>query len=62
MHLVQARLLFLIILHARNKIQQSTTVLVQAVSLALTLGMHNRSFATDDRRQDLHKEESFCRT
>ncbi|KAL3481731.1 fungal-specific transcription factor domain-containing protein [Aspergillus californicus] len=61
-HLVQAKLLFSIVLHARNNIQHSTAVLVQAVALALEIGMHRKSFQAGYGKQSPLEEESLRRT
>ncbi|OKL59950.1 hypothetical protein UA08_04935 [Talaromyces atroroseus] len=61
-HLVQALLLFSIALHARNEIPECVSMLAQAVSLALELGMHRKSFSEDYGRQSAIQEESLRRT
>ena len=44
-HLVQARLLLSIALHARCEIRESVSQLAHAVSTALDLGMHRRAYS-----------------
>ncbi|KAL4779897.1 fungal-specific transcription factor domain-containing protein [Aspergillus varians] len=61
-HLVQAKLILSIALHARNEIPHSTTVLAQAVSLALEMGMHRKTFSTERGRRSPVEEESIRRT
>ncbi|KAL2814887.1 hypothetical protein BDW59DRAFT_166972 [Aspergillus cavernicola] len=61
-HLVQARLLFSIVLHARNDIQHSTAVLMQAVALAPEIGMHRKSFPVGYGGQTPLEEGSLRRT
>ncbi|CAI7669302.1 unnamed protein product [Penicillium palitans] len=61
-HLVQAKLLFSIAIHARNEIQESTAVLAQAVSLALEIGMHKKSFPIVHGTRSALEEESMRRT
>jgi hypothetical protein len=60
--MVQARLLFAIALHGRNEIKEAQATLSQAVSLALEIGMNQRSFATTHDRQQMVEEESLRRT
>lgn len=61
-HLVQAKLLFSIAIHARNEIQECTAVLAQAVSLALEIGMHKKSFPIVHGMRSALEEESMRRT
>ncbi|KAF7547016.1 hypothetical protein G7Z17_g8028 [Cylindrodendrum hubeiense] len=61
-HLVQAFLLFSIALHARNEIKESVSILAQAVSLALDIGMNKESFSRAHGRQSAIEEESLRRT
>lgn len=61
-HLVQARLLAAIVLHARSEIMLADELLSEAVTLALELGMHNKEFATANGDQFTVYEESLRRT
>ncbi|KGO72158.1 Transcription factor, fungi [Penicillium italicum] len=61
-HLVQAKLLYSIAIHACNEIQESTTILTQAVSLALEIGMHRKSFPIVHGMRSALEEESMRRT
>ncbi|KAJ4244737.1 hypothetical protein NW762_014312 [Fusarium torreyae] len=60
--LVQAFLLFAIILHARCIHDKSRTSLSQAVSLALELGMNRKSFSVEKSQGSQVIEESLRRT
>ncbi|EKV12481.1 hypothetical protein PDIG_44050 [Penicillium digitatum PHI26] len=61
-HLVQAKLLFSIALHACNEIQESTAVLAQAVFLALEMGMHKKRSPIVHGTRSALEEESMRRT
>jgi len=45
-HIVQARLLFSIVLHARNEIRESVSVLAEAVTMALEIGLQGEEFCS----------------
>lgn len=61
-HVVQARLLLAIVLHARGDIRDSVAQLDQAVSAALEGGMHRRAYSTTHGGQSPIVEESLRRT
>lgn len=61
-HLVQARLLLSIALHARGEIRESVSQLAHAVSTALDLGMHRREYSTTHAGRSPIVEESLRRT
>ena len=61
-YMVQAMLLFAIILHAQNEEHLASQVLKSAIELALQLGMHRKSFAQQQCRGVPSLEESWRRT
>ncbi|CAK7199127.1 hypothetical protein SEUCBS139899_001799 [Sporothrix eucalyptigena] len=61
-HIVQARLLLSIALHARGEIRESVAQLAQAVSVALDAGMHRRAYSTNHGQRSPIIEESLRRT
>ncbi|CAK7214225.1 hypothetical protein SBRCBS47491_002076 [Sporothrix bragantina] len=61
-HVVQARLLLSIALHARGEIRESVTQIAQAVSTALDAGMHQRAYSTTHGGRSPIVEESLRRT
>ncbi|KOC10170.1 hypothetical protein AFLA70_94g002911 [Aspergillus flavus AF70] len=60
-HLVQARLLFAIALHSRNEIRESVSVLADAVSLTINLGMNRKDFSQRHGNTEI-EAESIRRT
>lgn len=62
LHLVQARLLFSIALHARNEIKESVSMLAMAVSLALEIGLDKKEYYAKYETQSRIQEESVRRT
>lgn len=60
--MVQARLLFSIVLHARNETKNSQTMLKQAINLAIEIGMHQRSYGTVPMMLEARERESMRRT
>lgn len=61
-HMVQARLLLAIVLHARGEINESVDMLAFAVSLAIELGINHREFASTHGNHSFIVEESIRRT
>lgn len=62
LHLVQARLLFSIALHARNEIKESVSVLAMAVSLALEIGLDKKEYCAKYEAPSRILAESVRRT
>ncbi|KAL1891531.1 hypothetical protein Sste5346_007623 [Sporothrix stenoceras] len=61
-HIAQARLLLSIALHARGEIRESVSQLAHAVSTALEIGMHRRTYSTTYGGRSPIVEESLRRT
>lgn len=61
-HMVQALLLYSIIMWARNQTHQAESSLAQAIDIALELGMHQESFVTTVSGGREHEAESMRRT
>ncbi|GLI80341.1 hypothetical protein PoHVEF18_008695 [Penicillium ochrochloron] len=61
-HMVQALLLYSIIMRARNETSQAESSLTQAIDLALELGMHREEFVITAAAGREHEAESLRRT
>lgn len=61
-HMVQALLLYSIIMRARNDVSRAGTSLTQAIDIALDLGMHQEDFATKYSEEREYEAESLRRT
>ncbi|KAJ5963077.1 Transcription factor [Penicillium waksmanii] len=61
-HMVQAHLLYSIIMRARNETSKADDSLTQAIDIALELGMHREDFATTFSGGREHEAESLRRT
>jgi hypothetical protein len=61
-HMVQARLLFAIAIHARGESNEALSMLQNAIELAITIGMNKREFASLHGGASACMEESLRRT
>jgi hypothetical protein len=61
-HMVQALLLYSIIMRARNETSQAESSLTQAIDIALELGMHREEFVITAGAGREHEAESLRRT
>ncbi|KAF2018316.1 hypothetical protein BU24DRAFT_168412 [Aaosphaeria arxii CBS 175.79] len=60
--MVQARILYTILLFARNEVDEGQQMLDAAVKMAVSLGLHRRDFAASHSKGDAREEESLRRT
>ncbi|KAF2875554.1 hypothetical protein BDV95DRAFT_602974 [Massariosphaeria phaeospora] len=60
--IVQARVLYAILLFARSDISEGQRMLAQAINIAMDLGMHRRDFAASYANNRPMEEESMRRT